>query len=135
MRVRGVGRIGAAAQGRGTGRKTGRGGACEEIVARFSDSRPRPRVGGNRSSPCIPDSQVSSFPDKREIIKTFGWNSRLLSPISGLLVKTNRIVVVYWGNCVSALTFNPNCDFTLIFVDFTVLPLLFTNEAAVCPYF
>ena len=46
-----------------------------------------------------------------------------------------QIVKVVRGNCVSALIFNPNCDFTLIFVDFAVLSLLFTNEAAVYPYF
>ena len=45
------------------------------------------------------------------------------------------LIITFWGNCVSALIFNPNCDFTSIFVDFAVLPLLFTNEAAFYPYF
>ena len=39
-----------------------------------------------------------------------------------------------WGNCVSTLILNPNCDFTLIFVDFAFLPLLFQYEASVYPY-
>ena len=46
-----------------------------------------------------------------------------------------QIVKVVRGNCVSILIFNPNCDFTPIFVDFVVLPLPFPNEAAVYPYF
>ena len=75
--ARGVGTAGAAAQ-------MGRGGAGEENASRFSDTRPRARVGGNRSSRCFPDSQVSCFPDEREIIEAFVWDSRLFRLISRL---------------------------------------------------
>ena len=48
-------------------------------------------------------------------------------------MKENLLIKIR-GNCVSALTFTPNCDFTLIFVDFAFLPLLFRNEVSFYPY-
>ena len=44
----------------------------QENTLRFSDTRARSRVGGNRPARCFPDFQVRSFPRKRKIIKMFG---------------------------------------------------------------
>jgi hypothetical protein len=54
------------------------------------------------------------------------------SPLTGL-DKENKILL-FLGYCILTLILNLNCDITLTFLHIAFLPLLFENEALVCPY-
>jgi hypothetical protein len=57
-----------------------------------------------------------------------------MKKVNGVIYLRTKVVIIR-GHCVSTVIFTLNCDFASTFSHFAFLPLLFTNEGAIYPYF